>query len=219
MNFENMNSSHSTPINREHLKEISHYMYMIIYPIIFIVGLIGNLLSSLLFSITKLNQTSCGVYFLLLAISDSIALIGGLHHCLTIGYSVAVPNASYCRVRNFLLYTSMDMASWMVVAISVDRYLKMKYPIKARMHATRKLAIIISCVITFIFILKNFHLATVYIGDFTDDAEDNCDPNPAYPNYVSFFTNIWPWIDLTTFALLPFVIVAVCNAFIIYDQY
>ncbi|CAF0945024.1 unnamed protein product [Adineta steineri] len=215
----NISQSSQIFIKQEHLEEISHYIYMIIYPIVFFLGIVGNLISSLLFSITKLNRTSCGIYFLILAIADSLALIGGLHHCLTIGYHVSVKNASYCHVRNFLLYTSMDMASWMVVAISVDRYLKMKYPIKARMYATQKLAIIISCIITVIFIAKNVHLATNFIGDFSDDAADHCDPNPDYPSYMSFFKNIWPWIDLTTFALLPFIIVTLCNIFIIRDQY
>jgi hypothetical protein len=201
------------------LEYISHYMYMIIYPFIFLIGIIGNLFSSLLFSITKLNRTSCGIYFLLLAIFDSLALIGGLHHCLTIGYHVEVPNAMYCRARNFFLYASMDMASWMTVAISVDRYFKEKFPIKARIYATRKLSIIISCIIIIVFIIKNVHLATVFIGDFTDDAADNCDPNPDYPTYVSFFKKVWPWIDLVTFAVLPFIIVSICNAFIIHEQY
>ncbi|CAF0958563.1 unnamed protein product [Adineta steineri] len=201
------------------LEEIIHYLYMIIYPIIFIVGLIGNLLSSLLFSITELNQTSCGIYFLLLSIFDSLALIGGLHHCLTIGYHITVPNASYCRIRNLVLYTSMDMASWMVVAISVDRYLKVKFPIKTRIYCTKKLNIIVSCILTVILTLKNIHLSTKFIGNISDDADDYCGPNPNYPTYMSFFKNIWPWIDLTTFALLPFVIVTLCNISIVYDQY
>lgn len=216
-----MTSYNSTPfaVRKDDLEEISHYMYMIIYPFIFLIGIIGNLFSSVLFAITKLNRTSCGVYFLLLAVFDTLALIGGLHHCLVIGFRVEVPNAIYCRARNFLLYASMDMASWMIVAISVDRFLKAKYPIKARIYATQKLAIIISCIITVVFIIKNFHLATVFIGDFTENAADNCDPNPAYPTYVSFFKKVWPWIDLTTFAVLPFLIVSICNAFIIHDQY
>ena len=209
----------SVAVEKNGLEEISRYIYAIVFPAIFILGLVGNLLSSILFSITKLSHTTCGIYFLLLAIFDSLALIGGLHHCLTIGYHVPVPNAMYCRARNFFLYTSMDMTSWMVVAISVDRYLKVKYPIKARMYATRKLSIIISSIIFIIFVIKNFHLITVFIGDFSDDAADNCDPNPAYPSYVWFFKNIWPWIDLATYALLPFIIVSFCNAFIIYDQY
>ncbi|CAF1295636.1 unnamed protein product [Adineta steineri] len=212
-------SPRSIGIKHNELEQISHYTYAILFPIIFLFGLIGNLFSSIIFSITKLSYTSCGIYFLLLAIFDSTALIGGLHHCLTIGYHVQVRNANYCRVRNFFLYMSMDMASWMVVAISVDRYLKVKFPIKARMYATRKLAIIISCVIIFIFILKNFHLLTVFIGDFTDDAADHCDPNPNHPNYMFFFKNIWPWIDLATYALLPFIIVTICNILIIHDQY
>jgi growth hormone secretagogue receptor len=216
-----MNISVTTPvvIKQDDLEVISRYMYMIIYPFIFVLGIVGNLFSSLLFSITKLNRTSCGIYFLLLAVFDSVALIGGLHHCLTIGYHVRVPNAIYCRARDFLLYTSMDMTSWMVVAISVDRYLKMKFPIKARIYATRKLAIIVSSIIAVVFIIKNFHLATVFIGDFTEDAADNCDPNRDYPTYVIFFDKVWPWIDLVSFAVLPFTIVAICNAFIIHDQY
>ena len=201
------------------LEELIHYMYMIIYPVIFITGLIGNLLSALLFSVTELSQTSCATYFLLLSVFDSLALIGGLHHCLTIGYHVQVPNASYCRARNFLLYTSMDMASWMVVAISVDRFCKVKFPLQARIYCTQRLTIMVSCILTLIFILKNIHLSTVFIGDFSTDAADNCDPNPAYPKYVSFFKNFWPWIDLVTFTLLPFIIITYCNSFIIYNHY
>lgn len=204
---------------REDLEQVSHYIYAIVYPIVFLLGIVGNVLSSLLFSITKLKRTSCGVYFLILAITDSTALIGGLHHCLTIGFQVEVPNAIYCRARNFILYTSMDIVSWMIVAISVDRCLKVKFPIEARTHATQKLAIIVSCIIGTVAVLKNSHLATQFIGDYRDDAADYCDPNPSYPNYVAFFRNVWPWIDLTTFALLPFLIVALCNGFIIYDQY
>ena len=34
-----------------------------------------------------------------------------------------------------------------------------------------------------------------------------------------FFRTIWPWIDLTTFALLPFIIVTVSDSLIIYDRY
>lgn len=217
MNVTDLLSLKSTENNG--LEEVSRYIYAIVFPVIFVLGLLGNILSSILFSVTKLNQTSCGTYFLLLAIFDSLALIGGLHHCLTIGYHVSVPNAMYCRARNFLLYMSMDMSSWMVVAISVDRYLKMKYPIKARMYGTRKLSIIISVIIIVVFTIKNFHLLTVFIGDFTTDAVDNCDPNPEYPSYVFFFQNVWPWIDLITYALFPFLIVAFCNCWIIRDQY
>jgi hypothetical protein len=90
-------------IQDKDLEEASHYIYAIIFPIIFFLGFIGNLFSSILFSVTKLNHTSCGIYFLLLAIFDLLALIGGLHHCLRIGYHVQVSNAIYCRLRNFLL--------------------------------------------------------------------------------------------------------------------
>ncbi|CAF2126571.1 unnamed protein product, partial [Rotaria magnacalcarata] len=164
-----MNSSDSLKlvVKQQNLEDISHYIYAIVYPIVFLLGIVGNLLSSLLFSVTKLNRTSCGVYFLLLAVFDTIALIGGLHHCLNIGYRVAIPNATYCRARVFLVYVSMDMTSWMIVAISVDRYLKVKYPITARIYATQKLAMIVSSIIMIIFIVKNVHLATVFIGDFS----------------------------------------------------
>ena len=201
------------------LQEISHYIYAIVFPVIFTLGIAGNALSTLLFAITKLNRTSCGVYFLVLAVADTLALIGGLHHCLTIGYRFTVPSAVYCRFRNFFFYTSMDLASWMVVAISLDRYLKVKYPIGARKYATRRLAIVVSCVAALVFFLKNVHLTTTFIGDFSNDTADYCDPNPEHPSYVYFFQQVWPWIDLTTYALVPFVIVAVCNGLIIRDQY
>lgn len=219
MNRTCINDTQSNSYAQNRLEEIIQYMYMIIYPIIFIVGLIGNLLSSLLFSTTELYQTSCAVYFFLLAIFDSLALIGGLHHCLVIGYHVEVPNATYCRARTFISYVSMDMASWMVVAISVDRFYKVKFPLQARIYCTRKLTIIISCVVAMVLILKNIHLSTKFIGDFSSDDADHCEPNPDYPRYVTFFRKTWPWIDLAMFVLLPFIIITSCNVFIIYNQY
>lgn len=219
MNQTLIDTTQSTISTSDELEQITRYIYMIVYPIIFLIGLIGNLLSFLLFSITELGQTSCAVYFLVLAISDSIALISGFHYSLTIGYDVPIRSAVYCRVRNFLSYTSIDLASWMVVALSVDRFYKVKYPLQARIYCTRKLTIIVSCVLIVLLILKNIHLTTKFIGDFSENALDNCDPNPNYPRYVWFFQTIWPWIDLTVFALLPFIIVTSCNIFIIYNQF
>ena len=213
--------SKSTPFVQtpNRLEDTSRYIYAIVFPIVFIFGLIGNVLSTIVFSISKLNLPSCGVYFLLLSIYDSLALLGGLHHCLIIGYQLQLSNVWYCRARNFLLYTAMDMTSWMIVAISIDRYVKVKYPIYDRMHATRKRSIIVSCVLTGVFILKNVHLSTAFIGNPNDTAADNCAANPAHPQYVFFFKTVWPWIDLATHALVPFLIVTACNAFIIYDRY
>ena len=198
---------------------VSQYTYMIIYPIIFIVGLIGNLLSILLFTVTDLSQTSCAIYFLFLALSSIFALLGGFHHCLTIGYQLRIPNAAYCRTRNFLLYTSMDVASWMIVALSLDRLYRVTCPIHARIYGTRKLSMIVAGTLIAILTLKNVHLSTAFIGDFTDDATDNCDPNPAYPTYMFFFNNVWPWIDLATFALVPLLVVTISNGLIIYIRY
>jgi len=213
-----LNSTSTIDVHNQ-LRTIISYVYMIAYPIILIVGFIGNLLSSILFSTTDLCQTSCAIYFLLLSISDSIALLGGLHHCLVIGFHIIIASPIYCRVRHFLLYVFMDLASWMVVAISVDRFYKVKYPLRARIYCTRKLTLIISFTITGILILKNIHLSTPFIGNSSSkNSDDKCDANPDYPKYVFFFSNIWPWIDVTIFALLPFLIILLCSSYIIYNQ-
>ncbi|CAF1662826.1 unnamed protein product, partial [Didymodactylos carnosus] len=127
--------------------------------------------------------------------------------------------AAYCRARNFIFYTSADLSSWMIVSISIDRFLKVKSPIKSRKYCTRKLAIIISSILFIIFLAKNVHLSTPFIGDFSPDAADTCDPDKKYPSYIYFFHNVWPWIDLITFALIPFILISISNIFIIVDQY
>ena len=218
--MKNETHTHDLPsTTHDELEQTIRYLYMIFYPILFLVGLVGNVLSSLLFSITDLSHSSCAIYFILLAVSNTLALIGGLHHCLTIGYDVLVRNAVYCRVRNLLLYTAMDEASWMIVALSLDRLFRVKCPMRARIYCTRKLTIIVCSICTAILVLKNAHLSTVFIGDLSNDTDDHCNPNPNYPGYVFFFRTIWPWIDLTTFALLPFMIVTLSDSLIIYDRY
>ena len=71
--MKNETQTHDLPsTTHDELELTIQYLYMIIYPILFLVGLIGNVLSSLLFSITELSRSSCAIYFILLAVSNTL---------------------------------------------------------------------------------------------------------------------------------------------------
>ena len=89
------------------LEESICYIYTIVYPIIFIIGFIGNILSSLL---TDLSQTSWDLYSLLCPISDLIALIGGLHSVVEPGL-FGMPNLSIREWVSVETYEGILLAS------------------------------------------------------------------------------------------------------------
>ena len=131
------------------IEKISGWIYI---PII-IFGLIGNFLAFIVFSRKKFHNTSSYVYLRFQCLNDSFVLIISLPELLNIFFGINLEFYQfYCKINLYLAYSTITVSNWLLVIISIDRYLTIRYPTKFTFKNKHKYQLLVSIMI----ILCNF---------------------------------------------------------------
>ncbi|CAF1253506.1 unnamed protein product [Rotaria sordida] len=181
--------------------------------LVIILGCIGNILSIVVFSRKALRSRSCSIYFLALSMSDINVLIGyTFENLLYHGYNIQVLSNSFmCKSIIFLIYASTDISNYLLTLAAMDRCILISNS-TIRYRFCRKLTakLMIICVII-LFSLINSH----FLFGFHIDNDGFC--LPASKNYNFFYVNHYDsYIDIIKTVLIPFIIIFICNIFIIF---
>jgi hypothetical protein len=193
----------------------------IIYSIIYLLGFFGNILALITFSGHRMRQISSSIFLLILSISDTIALITSLWFFLADAFSIHLQNYSAlaCRFRTFFAYVFMDLSSWCIAGLALDRFLRTEIPLRAKLICIPRNALIMILIFFLLLCGINGHYFSAGIGQERggNRTTAHCLENrEAYPNYYYFYKIIWPKIDMIVFCFLPACIMILCNARIIY---
>ena len=116
-------------------------------PVICLVGVIVNLFTLATFLSSALRQTSCNVYLAARSLSDTVFLLTLFIVWLD---SVQIPifhTNGVCQTVVFLSYVSSFFSVWMVVAVSLENYIRLCSPSYLYIFCTVKKATICCCVI------------------------------------------------------------------------
>ncbi len=118
------------------LKQIIDYFY----PIVILIGLVGNLLSFLIFLQKKFEKTPDSIYFCLLAIFDIFSNFIALNHFLAFQFNIYLNRTSdiFCKLNHFINYFSTAVSAWLKVLISFDRLFSVIKPTKFLFRKRRK---------------------------------------------------------------------------------
>ncbi|XP_060578241.1 G-protein coupled receptor dmsr-1-like [Ruditapes philippinarum] len=196
---------------------IGNYLWIYVSPILIIVGTFGNFLSICVLLRPKLRCSTTMFYLTCLSFGDLFTLYTGLlRYWISKAFDVDVrhfSNAS-CKIHTFLVYLSLDFTVWVLVSVTIDRCLSVSIPFRAKILCTLKRAgWVIAAIIVFL-VIKNMHffwnLQLVNTWEFRCDAKTEAANN--------FLRYVWPWIDFSTFCLIPFSIMIACNIKIIYEM-
>ena len=94
--------------------------------LIFLFGIVGNLLNLIIFTRQTFLKQSSSLYFLCISITNIAMYFTGLAtRILDDGWRVNLTfnrNVIYCKLRNYLVYTLFSISSWLFVLASFDRY-------------------------------------------------------------------------------------------------
>lgn len=193
----------------------------VIYSTIYLLGFIGNILAIITFSTRRMRRISSSIFILVLAISDTVALITSIWFFLADAFDIHLQNYSAlgCRFRTFFAYVFMDLSSWCIAGLAFDRYLRTKLPLSSKTFCTPRNASLM-CLIFFLLLSAiNGHYFSPGIGQERGENRTtaHCLENRLeYPNYYYFYKIIWPKIDMIVFCFLPACIMVFCNVSIIY---
>ena len=190
-----------------------------------IMATVGNSLAFAVMRRRSMRNTSPGVYFAAIACADTVTVYWGAVPFLII-YFTSIDLWSYhpwsCRVVIFTLFTSADSAVWLLVAVTVDRFIAVKFPLVRKQMWTPKRAFIVACVLPSIASIKNLHLfftrGRQVIVDAALPEEEWAVSNCGFPTpEIEFFeTYIRSWIAFSLYAVVPIVSVFILIVLIIH---
>lgn len=100
--------------------QFNRYLPLIMY----IFGLIGNVLNVLVLSRRTLRSNPCAFTFLISSIASIITIISGLTTRLTAGWSsdLSETNTWLCKIRIVVLFTSRTIVVWLLAYTALDRW-------------------------------------------------------------------------------------------------
>ncbi|KAL3859749.1 hypothetical protein ACJMK2_009947 [Sinanodonta woodiana] len=191
-------------------------LLLYIPPILLLVGTFGNLFSFIIL-IRHVRKVSTYNYLTVLAIMDILVLYVGLLQLWIGELTDEIVNQGrwLCKIVIFLGYVSSDASVWLIIAVTVERFIAVCFPLKAyAMCNIRKARCIIFCVICLICIINVHFFWTVDLKSVSsnDTVGRKCE---ASDNHKVLVEVVWPWVDAAIYSFLPFVVITILNSLIV----
>ncbi|XP_064641502.1 FMRFamide receptor-like [Lineus longissimus] len=219
--FLSQNEMHVEPYE-EQLMNITEYwlskhLRLIVPPILIVIGTIGNILSCIILLRRQMARISTYVYLGALAIVDTFVLYMGLFR-IWLGevadFNIMGKHDAICKIFMLLGYTASDFSVWIIVAVTVERYIAVCFPLQANVMCNTKRALFVILAILAVILTINLHfLWTVKVVEFKEFGEHvkKCTGGERYQDFI----RIWPWVDAFIYSFLPFILIMSLNFLII----
>ena len=176
------------------------------FPILVPIGLVGNTLSFLVMIRPNNRNISTCIYMAAISVNDNIMMCPALQDWLVGTVFVREWYLLECVLHTYLHAYSLQCGTYQVLAMTLDKYIAIKWPHRAATYSTpRRTKITISAIITSIaiFNLPHFFITAVVAG--------NC-----YGFSVkSIITKIYSWLTIILNAVVPFTLLIHMNYVIV----
>ena len=216
----NLSESSSSYDPYQHLTETIVYKYICLT--IFIIGIIGNLLSVLVFSRPSLRHRSCAIYFLALAITDIASLSASFIDTVLPSFNnvtLTVKSLFICKLNPLMVYFTTDLSNFLLAVASIDRAVSIQCPLNSNKFCRARTAILIIIAMTVAMILINGHIFWGFEIDELFPSVWACVPSSkklffsviAYDRFYAIFDSL----DMLFAVVIPFVVMLICNIIIL----
>ena len=195
--------------------EIAYRIKEIYPPVLIAFGVPGNILSIII--LLKLRRLQRSTYLVCLSVTDISVL------CVSVlpDWIGQIMNLQFrdkypvvCRLQTFGFYTSLQISSWTLVLVTLERVTSVIYPHRVRiLFSTSRIFLSIGITVAFIVSLNTHFL----IGKQSNNAADNVTFSNCFTKeyFNSFYFSVWPWIDTVVTFLLPCSCLIVGNILIV----
>lgn len=212
-----MNSSNQTKTlfdgkQLDTLNLVNFYIHDILGCSLYSMGILFNFLLFTYFQLSRaFKDTSMRHYFSVISITDSFRLTEWLVAFLVDKKLMYINNAS-CNKYLFVVLTSGHISIWLLVFLSIERYIILQFPFHGKRIFTTRNSLRVMCVVILLLIL--FDLPYL-ISDFVKKNYVNyelhllmCITNSNYNTYM--FVN-----NVLVYALIPFFLLFIFNGLLI----
>ena len=183
-------------------------------PVLIVFGTVGNILSILVLTRKSIRKSTTALFLTFLTLSDLAVLYTGLlrqwiFH--TFDFDIRHLSEVVCKVHTWLVYSSLDLSAWILIAVTLERIIAVWYPYSGKTKCSKINAMMLMGVILILVLSLNAHLL---YGLVNKDEVIRC--VSINESYSMFFRSVWSWIDLCIFCVIPFTFIVIGNSLILY---
>ena len=181
---------------------ISDYWFPVFIP----VGLIGNTLSFLVMIKSNNRKMSTCIYMAAISINDNIMMYMAGHDYLVSGLHTHKWHLLECKFLAFLALFALQNCAFLVVAMTMDKYIAIKWPHRAALYSTPQRAKTIAgsvYICACIYNIPHFFLSSVIGGECFNFGISNV------------FSKVYSWLSFVLNAIFPFTMLIYMNIVIV----
>ena len=193
---------------------VEYYML----PLIFLMGTFCNIMTFCVMRRKKMRHQSTYFYMAVLALTDEMVLIFGcLNFWIYLNYltNLTLLSNMSCKLVCLLFYATLHFSVWMVVIMTIERFIAVALPLQAMHLCTVKRAKMATCLLAAIILAINAHFLFTHM--LKAGANDSMNCMPTGPKTEEFMNKIWPWIDASIYSFVPLFLLIFFNILIIWS--
>ena len=175
--------------------KVARYISKYWFPVLIPLGLVGNTLSFLMMIRPNNRKISTCIYMTAISINDNTMMCVEIHAWLVDAVKIHGWYDWECKYIVYLEYFVLQCATYLILAMTFDKYVAIKWPHKAATYSTSSRAkIIIFTVVTF---AAMYNLGHFFITALVDG---NC---YGYSAKI-ILTKVYSWFSIVLNAIIPF---------------
>ena len=180
-----------------------------VIPVIVLMGTVGNTLSFCVLMRRRMRSTPMYFYLTLLAVADTFVLYVSAFkvwiRAMTRFEVLHLSNVG-CKLIMFILLCSFYLSAWLVVLVTLDRFLVVWFPFRGYLLMRIRQARLTAGVLAVVVAVYNVHVFWT-MGLHRFGSAPTCDA--AQDNF--FMTHVFEYLKLISYCVVPFTIVLALN--------
>ncbi|XP_048246077.1 probable G-protein coupled receptor 139 [Haliotis rufescens] len=179
--------------------------------VILALGFPGN--CATIVTVIKMSPArSLTVYIALLAVVDNLAIVNKLLLIVLLDHKIHVGQLG-CKVLGYFGNFLTTFANWLLVAMSMERFAAVWFPLKIGQSWTFKKSILAVVLLSLPLCILFLHL--FWTMKFLVEKETGTYHCDIYKEYEYFMMHIWYWINILVYAFIPCILLLLFNLLII----
>ena len=115
---------------------IAHFIIIYWFPFFIPIGLVGNILSFFVMIKPSNRKMSTCIYMAAISINDNIMMLVCLYDYLVSGLQLHEWNHVECKLTSFISLFVLQNGTYQVLAMTLDKYIAIKWPHRAATYST-----------------------------------------------------------------------------------
>ena len=191
-----------TQVTYKVAKLIDKYWFLVLIPL----GLVGNTLSFLIMvRPTNRKMTTC-IYMAAISINDNLMLLMALHAWFVTAMNTHKWFELECKISVYVARFCLQTATFQILAMTIDKYIAIKWPHKSATYSTpkrAKITILVICIVIVIFNVPHFFITALIEGECFGYSVKN------------IFTKVYSWVNFVLNGIIPFALLISMNYVIV----